>query len=254
MLHDTLNPDEIVDSEAALEFMKEATKLASTTELEDIGERLEHKNHVFAELLSEERLDVLTEIELKQLLGWVFSLRRKTSRLLQHNSLQTIRTELKALLHGDDAVPTRFDRFLDSVGGLDRAMIVSLASEALHFSDPRRYWLWTHWVWNPGNGTGALALVTQDGVDLSAATDGAVYHKVGQATALVNARGHAEGFARVGRGLFGTDVFLACVYSVYMYTVFRVKLSQEFNRILPELPDLVQRVLGVHQMGEVHGR
>ena len=254
MLHDTLNPDRIVDSEAALEFMKEATKLASTTELEDIGERLEHKSQVFAELLTEERLDAMTEAELKQLLSWVFSLRRKSSRLLRHNSLHTIRTELKALLYGGDAVPTRFDRFLDSVGGLDRAMIVSLASEALHFSDPRRYWLWTHWVWNPGNGTGALTLVTQDGVDLSAATDGAIYHKVGQATALVNARGHAEGFTRVGRGLFGTDVFLACVYAVYMYTVFRVKLSQEFNRILPELSDLVQRVLGVHQMGEVHGR
>ncbi|MFZ8940730.1 MAG: hypothetical protein ACO2ZK_01810, partial [Gemmobacter sp.] len=42
--------------------------------------------------------------------------------------------------------------------------------------------------------------------------------------------------SRAGRGLFGTDVFLASVYAVYMYTVFRVKLSQEFNRILPELP------------------
>ena len=135
--------------------MKEATKLASTTELEDIGERLEHKSRVFAELLRRGAPGrELTEVELKQLLSWVFSLRRKTSRLLQHNSLETIRTELKALLHGGDAVPTRFDRFLDSVGGLDRAMIVSLASEALHFSDPRRYWLWTHWVWNPGNGTG----------------------------------------------------------------------------------------------------
>ena len=42
----------------------------------------------------------------------------------------------------------------------------------------------------------------------------------------------------------------SCVYAVYMYTVFRVKLSQEFNRILPELPELVQRVLGVQHLGE----
>jgi hypothetical protein len=33
-----------------------------------------------------------------------------------------------------------------------------------------------------------------------------------------------------------------------MYTVFKVKLSQEFNRILPELPELTQRVLGVHKL------
>ena len=33
--------------------------------------------------------------------------------------------------------------------------------------------------------------------------------------------------------------------NLYMYTVFRLKLSDEFNRILPELPELVERVLGV---------
>ena len=49
--------------------------------------------------------------------------------------------------------------------------------------------------------------------------------------------------------MFGTDIFMACVYAVYMYTVFKMKLSQEFNRILPELPELTQRVLGVYQMG-----
>ena len=31
------------------------------------------------------------------------------------------------------------------------------------------------------------------------------------------------GFSNLGQGTFGVDVFLACVYAVYMYTVFRVK-------------------------------
>jgi hypothetical protein len=52
----------------------------------------------------------------------------------------------------------------------------------------------------------------------------------------------------VGHGTYGIDVFLACVYAVYMYTVFRVKLSDEFNRILPELPELTRRVLGVQKL------
>ena len=44
-----------------------------------------------------------------------------------------------------------------------------------------------------------------------------------------------------------TDVFLACVYAVYMYTVLRLRMTQEFNRIVPELPDLVRRLLGVYR-------
>ncbi len=64
--------------------------------------------------------------------------------------------------------------------------------------------------------------------------------------------GHVAGYARAARGLFGTDIFLACVYAVYMATMFRLKLSQEFNRIVPELPELVERVLGVRSRGP-HG-
>ncbi len=43
-------------------------------------------------------------------------------------------------------------------------------------------------------------------------------------------------------------MFLACVYAVYMYTVFRMKLSNEFNRILPELPEFTRRLLGVYRL------
>jgi len=47
MLHDSLSVEQVVDSGAALEFMKEASKLATTAELDDIGQRLEHKSRVF---------------------------------------------------------------------------------------------------------------------------------------------------------------------------------------------------------------
>ncbi len=248
--------EQMVDSEAALEFMKEATKVATGTELEDVGERLEAKSRLFRELLAEDRLAELDEDGIQRLLASIFSLRRKAKRLLRANGLEVLRAELGALLYGGGPVVDRFDRFVGRVEGLEQAMIVSLASEALHFTDPGRYWLWTHWIWNPKSGTGALPLVTRD-ADLpmsrslpsgETATAGEVYEKVGRALALVNAQGHAIGYSRSGRGLFGTDVFLACVYAVYMFTVFRVKLSQEFNRILPELPELVQRVLGVRAL------
>ena len=248
--------EQVVDSEAALEFMKEATKVATGTELEDIGQRLDAKSRLFREILAEDRLTELDEAGVQRLLGSIFTLRRKGRRLLRANDLEAIRGELRTLLYGEDPVAERFDRFVGRIQGLERAMIVSLASEALHFTDPERYWLWTHWIWNPNSGTGALPLVTRQEVDLEAESDGEVYDKVGRAMAMVNAQGHAVGYSRSGVGLFGTDVFLACVYAVYMFTVFRIKLSQEFNRILPELPELVQRVLGVRAMyapGETHG-
>ncbi len=246
--------DRVVDAEAALEFMKEATKVATGTELEDIGQRLEIKSALFREVLAEDRIRSLDEEGLGRILRHIFTLKRKAKRLLRRNDLESIRQGLGDLLYGEDDVADRFDRFVGGVEGFERAMIVSLASEALHFTDPGRYWLWTHWIWNPKTGTGALPLVThQEGVDLAGPSPGAVYQQVGQALVQVDAAGHAAGYARSGKGLFGTDVFLACVYAVYMFTVFRVKLSQEFNRILPELPELVERVLGVHEIGEGHG-
>ena len=249
MLHDSITPAEAVDSEAALEFMKEATKLATAAELEDIGHRLEAKRELFAELLAPGALPALDEAGLKRLLTRIFSLRRKGGRLLAANGLDTLRAELAALLHGDGEVGERLERFVGRIGGLEQPMVLALATECLHFSEPRRHWLWTHWIWNPDSGTGALPLVTRDELDLAADSLGGRYLNVGRATALVAAQGRTDGWTWTGRGLFGTDVFLACVYAVYMYTVFRVKLSQEFNRILPELPELVQRVLGVRHLG-----
>ncbi len=89
--------------------------------------------------------------------------------------------------------------------------------------------------------------IEQD-TDLSGVTNGDIYINVGDAMRSLNVVGQSRSFSSIGKGLFGTDVLLACVYAVYMYTVFKVKLSQEFNRILPELPELTQRVLGVHNM------
>ncbi len=50
----------------------------------------------------------------------------------------------------------------------------------------------------------------------------------------------------LGPGLLGTDVFLAAVYGVYMQTVLRMRMTKEFTNILPPLPDLIRRLLGVH--------
>jgi len=248
MLYDEINVQDVVDSEAAMEFMKEATKLATSTELEDIGLRLEKKSKLFSDLLSEDHISDLTENEFRHLVGSIFSIKRKANRILKANGFESLQQSITDLLYGKDTIDLRFNRFIDSVDKLDGPMRVNFASELLHFSNPKKYWLWTNWIWDSKTGTGSLPLIVQEGVDLSGQSDGEIYGKVGQSLALVNAVGHSIGFSDSGKGLFGTDVFLACVYAVYMYTVFRVKLSQEFNRILPELSELAQRVLGVYKM------
>ena len=248
MLYDEINVQDVVDSEAAMEFMKEATKLATSTELEDIGLRLEKKSKLFSDLLSEDHISDLTEDEFRQLVGSIFSIKRKANGILKANGFESLQQSITDLLYGEDTIDLRFNRFIDSVDKLDGPMRVNFASELLHFSNPKKYWLWTNWIWDSKTGTGSLPLIVQEGVDLSGQSDGEIYGKVGQSLALVNAVGHSIGFSDSGKGLFGTDVFLACVYAVYMYTVFRIKLSQEFNRILPELSELAQRVLGVYKM------
>ncbi len=63
-----------------------------------------------------------------------------------------------------------------------------------------------------------------------------------------NETGTAAGFTAAGPGLFGVDVLLAAVYGVYMYTVLQMRLTREFNQVVPQLPHLVRRLLGVYHL------
>ncbi|MHB8621409.1 MAG: hypothetical protein ACYDAG_17910, partial [Chloroflexota bacterium] len=83
--------------------------------------------------------------------------------------------------------------------------------------------------------------------DMHAPTPGQMYLRVGQAIAFVNTTGEAAGFKKPAWGLFGTDVFLACVYIVYLYTVTRLRMTREFNQVIPPLPDIARRILGLHR-------
>ena len=84
--------------------------------------------------------------------------------------------------------------------------------------------------------------------DLHGRSVGEAYLKVGIATAFVKATGDAVGFSGLGSRPYGIDVFLACVYAVYMYTTLRLRMTQEFNKVVPPLPQLVQRLLGVWKL------
>lgn len=246
----TQAPPAPVDTEAAQELLKEATRLASGDELERVGADLERKVALFTERLAPEALPALDADRLRELAGMVFTLRSRRNKVVADRSLADHREAIGDLLHGEAPLAARFDRFTSSYASLGPRRARAFASELLHFTQPGRFWLWTPWIWDPSTGAGALPLVTHD-ADLGGATAGDTYLRVGRATALVAQDGRHAGYTRLGRGLLGTDVFLATVQAVSMFTLYKLRISQEFLRFLPELPEFVRRLLGVLHLEEV---
>jgi hypothetical protein len=239
---------QVVDTGSASEFMRETLENVSREDLVSVATLLEQKASGFGQLLGEPgRARTLPRDDLRRVLRSIFGTRRRTDVILDGVGPERLGAGVDDLLHGPAPLPARFEAF-DALVADFSDVTFDLPGEILHFTDPDRYWLWTRWMWDPRIETGSLRLVTVDEFDLVAPTRGETYLRVGEALAFVNETGKAVGFTDMGAGLFGADVFLACVYAVYMYTVLRLRMTQEFNRIVPELPDLVRRLLGVRQL------
>lgn len=236
----------LVDTPSAQEFMREILDRTSPDELGDIATALEAKSAALRSLLLDDAGPrVLDRDGLHRVLRRVFSTRRRADQVIEAVGVQQLGEAVADLLAAGDDVAERFDRF-DAAVSVAGDVTFDLAGELLHFVHPDRFWLWTRWMWDPEAETGALRLVTMDEVDLFGATRGATYVAVGAAVAFVDETGKAVGFTRAGAGLFGVDVFLSAVYGVYMYTVLRMRMTQEFNRVVPPLPELSRRLLGVY--------
>jgi hypothetical protein len=238
---------QVVDTQSASEFMRETLETVSRDELLSVAELLDAKAAGFAALLgSPGQARQLPGEDLRRVLRSIFATRRKADAILDDIGPARLGAAIDDLIHGDGVVTDRFNEFDAVLAGYPEQGF-DLPSELLHFTAPDRWWLWTRWMWDPRAGTGSLALVTTEDFDFDAPDRGEGYLRVGEAMAFVNETGKVVGFTDLGSGLFGTDVFLACVYAVYMYTVLRLRMTQEFNRIVPELPDLVRRLLGVYR-------
>jgi hypothetical protein len=264
-----LTTGQVVDTETAQEFMAQALEKIERAELGDVVAELERKSARFRALLAPETLPGLTREQLRFILRSIFATRRKADAIIDVMGAEGLRNSLGYLLYGPASAQERFQGFVDCLSGywgdvrlarkplpgkedadLPENILCDLASELLHFTDPESRWLWTRWMWDPRTGTGALPLVVEDQYDLHGQNAGETYMKVGVAVAFVRATGEAAGFARFGAGNspFSIDVFLSCVYAVYMYTTLRIRMTQEFNKVVPQLPELSRRLLGVWKM------
>jgi hypothetical protein len=238
---------QVVDTQSAEEFMQETLEKVSRDELLSVAALLDTKAAGFAALLgSPGQARQLPREDLRRVLRSIFATRRKADAILDDIGPERLGAAIDDLLHGDGLIIDRFNAFDDVLAAYPEQGF-DLPAELLHFTAPDRWWLWTRWMWDPRAGTGSLPLVTTEDIDLDGQDRGETYLRVGEAMAFVNETGKVVGFTDLGSGLFGADVFLACVYTVYMYTVLRLRMTQEFNRIVPELPDLVRRLLGVYR-------
>jgi hypothetical protein len=235
-----------VDTPSAREFQREILDQVPAGDIAAIAADLERKSRALQDLLLPDPA-ALEADRLRQVLRWVFAARRHADRILAETGPQRLAGAFGALLDRSRPLQARFAAVDGLLGGFPGAAF-DLPGELLHFTFPGQYWLWTRWVWDPRTETGALPLVITEDLDLTAG-DGSrseVYLAVGQATAFVDETGKAAGL--FGAGSFGADVFLAAVYGVYMYTVLRMRMTQEFNRVIPPLPDLIRRLLGVYHL------
>ena len=244
----TVDPVDAVDASSAVEFMREALIKISEDEIGVIAELLARKQALLAPALTEAALRSANAATVRPILARVFATRRRSDEIITTVGAPALANEIRELIHGDGSLQSRFTRFDDALSGLDAPIRRELAGECLHFADPERHWLWARWMWDPEAKTGSLPLLMVDDFDFGGEDAGAIYLRVGAATSAVVATADDLGFRRMRANPFAVDVYLAAIYGIYLYTVTRLRMTQEFNRVIPQLPDLARRLLGVHRL------
>lgn len=231
--------------------MQETLQKIDKEDLVRMAEELKSKSEVFQELLAEDKVLHLSEDELKAIFNLIFLVRRKQSVLLEEYSIKEYLDAFHALLHGKGRLADRFQAFIDAFDRLKLEWRYDMASELLHYTFPAKYWLWNRWMFDPRSNTGAIPLVTNEEFELHGSTYGVVYMKVGKAVAFVHSMAESVEFQFIHRSLFGTDVFLSCVYVIYAYTVLTIKMTDEFNKVMPGLGEFARRILGIYSSKEM---
>ena len=236
---------QLVDVEAAKEFMKETLEMVAPEILIAIASDLEVKSGLFKTMLQKDKIMNLSDEELTHVLDQIFSIRRKVDKVYKVVSPQDLKTYIFNLLYDNKEIKERFQDFHDNLGELETGLKCDVAGEILHFTMPDKYWLWGRWMWDPKVKTGAIPLLTTDDFDMEASTEGDMYMMVGKGVAFIHSIAEAVEFQFISRSLFGTDVYMSCVYVIYAYTVLRMRMTQEFNKVMPNLSEFSRRLLGV---------
>ncbi|GMV32896.1 hypothetical protein FBQ83_02340 [Chloroflexi bacterium CFX5] len=159
------------------------------------------------------------------------------------------------LLKGEAPASARVANFVEKLNALDTRLALELATGLLHNTSPSQHWLWARWLWDPTVGTGILPLLAGSIHNLIADNLADGYARVGAVTAMSVKFGEGTGLfveeltSNEKRAPFANSAFLACAYSVYLYGTTSWRLSREFNGLLPTLPNMARRLLGLRKAG-----
>ena len=160
------------------------------------------------------------------------------------------------LLNSAAPVPVRVAVFVEKLNALDTRLAMELATGLLHYTSPKENWLWTRWLWDPTTATGILPLLAGSTHNLLAENLADGYARVGSVTAMSMKFGEGtnlftpELMSNAKRAQFANSAFLACAYSVYLYGSTSWRLSREFNNLLPSLPNMARKLLGLKKVKE----
>jgi hypothetical protein len=238
---------QVVDTPAAREFLDRALESISREECRAIAGECEQRAVAMRAMLAPAAR--ISDADAQRLLRSIFATRRRAEKVLDAaRSRGSFGAVARNLCWGAAPVPQRIDAFVAAFACLgDDELACDLAGELLHAVNPDEHWLFSRWMWSPAHQTGAVALVTTD-ADLTGRTPGETYAKLGHALLMIRASADAAGLLDLGPEPWNLDVLLACVYCVYLYTVTRMRMTREFNQVIPRLPDLARRILGVRRM------
>jgi hypothetical protein len=180
---------------------------------------------------------------------------KANARTLTNHFAQNNFKLFDSLLHGDAPTPVRVAMFVEKLNALDTRLALELATGLLHNTSPKDNWLWTRWLWDPTTGTGILPLLAGSVHNLVATNLADGYARVGSVTAMSMKFGEGtdlfspELVNDAKRAPFANSAFLACAYAVYMYGSTSWRLSRDFNELLPSLPNMARRLLGLPKTG-----
>ena len=159
--------------------------------------------------------------------------------------------DVEELLIGEESTPIRVATYVEKLTALDTRLALELASGLLHNTFPNANWLWTRWLWDPTTGTGILPLLAGSTHNLITDNLADGYARVGTVAAMSMKFAEGTGLfvdeltSNEQRAPFANSAFLACAYTVYMYGSTSWRLSRDFNELLPSLPNMARRLLGL---------
>ncbi len=238
---------QIADLEIAREFWGQVSVQIPENEYDDLDKRLKYKSDQVRSLLIESDPFALSFNDINFLLRSSFASRRKAKEILGSLDLDDLREGLADLVQSSSSIEQRTYTLRKHLERFPSAQM-ELPFELLHNLYPDRYWPWSKWIWNPDSNTGALRLLVSEECELFGRDDFETYELVCAASDFLFHTLAAAGLGVDIASPFSFDIFVAGVYATYMSTVLEMRMTKEFNQIVPSAVELAARLLGIYKL------